>query len=762
MKDIWNAIKQNRGLQILLVLECVVLALFFARFVACALHQSGSFQNIELESFLSDRAQYTDAGWYMDSEINGGTGEGSEMLYGPYLKLPRGSYEAVIRYDASAEGMHEHSASVESVHHSEWLNADPEIVLYKNLHDVTIPFEVVHYTDDLEVSVSYVGDGSLLIRDISYRRTAAMEGREFCYALFLILFLNVCLYLRKGKEELRTAFLWIVGVSFLGCLPLGIGGLSLQLGQDLEFHLLQIEGIFSGLKAGMFPVRIQPSWIAGYGYPLSVCYGDLFLYFPALLRFIGFSLTDAYKIFVLGITCLTAILSYRAFTRVSGSNHMIALLGMTAYVLAPYRLTDIYLRAAVGEYIAIAFLPLVFAGLYDLYFADDSRDGVVSIILGMTGLLQSHVLTSLLAVMFIALFAILCIHKTFTKHIFAALILAVVGTVLLNIWLLLPMLDYLLHVDMQITSLVQNEYGVVCPTEIPYYFLAYRNMFTSGIKILPGLLLLCGLFVWMFFRKGQKSSGNIFGVMSILGLFATSVFFPWDYILRIPYVGMIFRPIQFAFRFMAPTQCCMAFLLCFMLADIFKHDKGMQETQGSNDSRQVLAKHMVVGFFILYAVFFMSMLTGDYEAQEPNFAPSGLSALDSRHCMGGQFLRADCDKYALDGTLYSEGTTVMEELDREPLFERLHVETGEREATVDVPFLHYKGYRAYDQNGNEFAVSDGREKTVRVNLPKEYEGDIVICWVEPITWRMAELVSIVAIIAFAFMARRSKTDKRNS
>ncbi len=750
MRDIWNAIRQNRILRVLLALEIIVLAIFFARYFVRFMQQSNGFREIGLESFFSDRAEHTDAGWYMDSETNSDSGEGSDMLYGPYLKLPRGSYEAVIRYDATAAGKCEHAIAAESVHHHDWLKADPEIALYKNLHEVSIPFEITHSIDDLELPVSYIGDGTLLIRSVSYRRTAAMEGRECCYALLLILLLNICLYLRQGKAEIRTAFFWIAGISFLGCLPLGIGDLSLQPGQDLEFHLLQIEGIFNGLKAGMFPVRIQPSWIAGYGYPLSVCYGDLFLYFPALLRFIGFSLTDVYKAFVFGITCLTAVLSYRAFLRVSGNHRMIAYLGMTAYVLAPYRLTDIYLRAAVGEYTAIAFMPLVFAGLYDLYFADDNRKGIMAIIFGMTGLLQSHVLSSLLACMFIALFAVLCIRKTFTKRVFTALLSSVAGTVLLNCWLLLPMLDYLLHVDMQITSLVQNEYGVGDPTGIAYYFLLYRNMFMGSIRILPGLLLLAGLLAWIFCGKARNTSGNVFGTMSLIGLFAISDFFPWEFIIRIPYIGTIFRPIQFAFRFMAPTQCCMAFLLCIVLGDIWNRLEEPQEAQGTCLPRR---KCLIAGAFILYSVFFMSMLSGDYEAQKPDFAPSGLTALDSRHCMGGQFLRTDCDKYALDGDVHGIGTIVLEELERKPLYERLHVETGESEATVEAPFLNYKGYRAYDQNGNAFAVSDGREKTVCISLPAGYQGDIVICWKEPFAWRIAELVSVITLIALMLLLK---------
>lgn len=47
-------------------------------------------------------------------------------------------------------------------------------------------------------------------------------------------------------------------------------------GHDLIFHLYRIEGIAQGLIEGQFPVRMQTVQAAGYGYPVSIMYGDIF------------------------------------------------------------------------------------------------------------------------------------------------------------------------------------------------------------------------------------------------------------------------------------------------------------------------------------------------------------------------------------------------------------------------------------------------------------------------------------------------------
>lgn len=69
--------------------------------------------------------------------------------------------------------------------------------------------------------------------------------------------------------------------------------------QDMVFHLYRIEGIAGALSDGQFPVRMQYSQFDGAGYPVSIMYGDLFLYFPAILVLLGLSATRAYSVFVI-------------------------------------------------------------------------------------------------------------------------------------------------------------------------------------------------------------------------------------------------------------------------------------------------------------------------------------------------------------------------------------------------------------------------------------------------------------------------------
>ena len=54
-------------------------------------------------------------------------------------------------------------------------------------------------------------------------------------------------------------------------------------------------------------------------------------------------------------------------------NDNVALLSSILYMTFPYHLTDLYTRNALGEYASFMFIPLVFYGLYNLFYTSDKQ-----------------------------------------------------------------------------------------------------------------------------------------------------------------------------------------------------------------------------------------------------------------------------------------------------------------------------------------------------------------------------------------------------
>lgn len=78
-------------------------------------------------------------------------------------------------------------------------------------------------------------------------------------------------------------------------------------------------------------------------------YSDVFLYPAAVLRILGFSLQTSYKVYVASITAATVGITFYALRKMFRSD-CAALLGTALYTLSFYRLTNVFVRAAVSEY----------------------------------------------------------------------------------------------------------------------------------------------------------------------------------------------------------------------------------------------------------------------------------------------------------------------------------------------------------------------------------------------------------------------------
>ena len=182
--------------------------------------------------------------------------------------------------------------------------------------------------------------------------------------------------------------------------------------------------------------------------PLYYC--DLFLYLPALLYNAFVPLQVCYQIYAVLVNAATMLLAYYSFARM-GRNRLYGAAAAFAYTLCAYRLTNLLLRASVGEYTAMAFLPLVVLGAWAI--AGEERPAArdwLPLAIGMAGIVQSHLLTTELAALFLALFWLWHLPRMLRPGRLLAALKAVAVAAGLSAWFLLPCLDTM-----------QNEYNMM-------------------------------------------------------------------------------------------------------------------------------------------------------------------------------------------------------------------------------------------------------------------------------------------------------------
>ncbi|MBR1478832.1 MAG: hypothetical protein IJ608_12880 [Lachnospiraceae bacterium] len=205
-----------------------------------------------------------------------------------------------------------------------------------------------------------------------------------CVLLALLITLcGVLLPAEKNKEMLFLALLTL-GISF----PLLNS--HVIIGHDTTFHMARMEGIYEGMRAGYFPVYISPNQLFGLGNISPTMYPSAVMYPFAMLRFANISLIVCYKLFVLFVNVLTVFLVQYVSKRIF-RKETLSYMATFLYVFSTYRVTNIYVRGALGESLAMAFAPLALYGFYEL--TKGNYDKWVLLAIGMTGLLQTHVLS---------------------------------------------------------------------------------------------------------------------------------------------------------------------------------------------------------------------------------------------------------------------------------------------------------------------------------------------------------------------------------
>lgn len=126
---------------------------------------------------------------------------------------------------------------------------------------------------------------------------------------------------------------------------------------DGQTHLITIAQFAQALRAGDFPV-IWTNSFAHYGLPLGLFAHQLSSYAGAVLFIISGNLVSSYNLLLLCATVSSSIAMYLLLKAETGDERA-SLLGSVLYLLAPYRILNIYVRGALPELLATSMLLFV-------------------------------------------------------------------------------------------------------------------------------------------------------------------------------------------------------------------------------------------------------------------------------------------------------------------------------------------------------------------------------------------------------------------
>lgn len=755
---------ENKKFRLLVLLEIILLAVGIAGLIpGNRVVEDESTMEIILTGgeYLEEQG-----GWYID----GGYGYNGTFLTAVPGRLRPGVYELRIVLEANDNEVS--SFGIESVSGEFYGLLSNRVSVYGGAGEQTCQFYVLGTAEEARITVNYSGMQPLLVKSIELVHTNA-GSRIFIFlvlavsALVNTLFMLYC-YMGSYPAALEKKLVWfgIPALAVLASLPLFVD--YMIIGADAIFHWMRIEALAQSISQGNIPARIEALWLYGHGYANSIFYCDTLLTIPALLRLIGFDMNVAYGIYVFAVNLATALIAYFCFKGCFKSRY-IGMFGSMLYTLAPYRIYNIYNRSAVGEYTAMTFLPLLIYGFYLIFTGDIEEKKYKRYwllpVLGFSGIIQSHVLTCEIAGIFTILLCLIRLKKVFRRQTFLELVKVVLGTIVLNLWYLVPFLDMTVSGEYYFARNSGNtiqERGAL-PAHFFYTMQAAGSnsrfqekglLETEPIGV--GMAVLLGVAAFWLVRRflrdkkdeKQDRAAIVAFAVGVVALLVSTSYFPWNVIQSWNKItGMLVPMLQFPTRLTLVAVVCMTFVACAGAAWMLKCEKPVWK----------------YSFFVILCG--AAVLFSMYQTNDTLMKKSGLIRLYSVEAMGhsgvlgAEYLPEDTQlPLSYHDAVPSEGVTVTaykkENLDT---VTELTVENGNGEYYFELPMLLYKGYRAQDtETGERFEVTAGDNHVVRVALPAGYSGTVRTWYAGMWYWRVSEVISLLFLLFIAVSCAREK------
>lgn len=543
---------------------------------------------------------------------------------------------------------------------------------------------------------------------------------------------------KKKSNDIYMYFILIL-LTLITIVPLFISA-NIR-GDDYLFHLLRIADIKNSIVNGHVLVNIMPESLYGYGYANGLFYPDLLLYIAAFLNLIGINLKFAYGIFLSLCTLASTFSMFICIKKIS-NNKNIALYSTVIYIFAQYKITDLYFRSAVGEYISFIFIPIVLLGVYELLYRNYKKWYILSI--GMSGILLSHLLSVFIVVIMCVLIYILNIHKLIQKpkRVLYSII-AAITTLLITAYTWIPIIEQMLSSKFNVQQAEPFAYDRSVSIEDILTFNRNSRFFIGLVIVILSLLYIVAI-------MKKKNSLFIFSCF-IVGLLSLILTIKTPFLKVVSDNFKLFNQIQFAWRMGLIATLLLSFIAGYSIDKIFSEKY----------------KYVIVIAISLISIVNLMAYKKYYRIQNIDF--NNFSAKYSGYIGAGkEYLPegADVKKIKERGNIITSNDKGFKYSNyiKRGCYISLDYKVNKDDAYIDLPLLYYKGYTfkiiSSNNDEKEFGnVSHSNEMYIRVNVGNIKEGSLVVDYTGTKLMKLGYLVTILTIITLIiYIIRLRKYD----
>ena len=511
------------------------------------------------------------------------------------------------------------------------------------------------------------------------------------------------------KEKEIINYILIIIASIIISIPLANKNLNIYRDDGIQ-HICRIIGTEQTLADKQFLPMIMSNLCNNFGYSWNIFYSPLTAYMSVVFRIFNFSYVNCLKLCMFVIVLLSGITMYKFALRIT-KNKKLATLASIIYILAPYRITDMYIRTALAELASFIFIPIVFEGLY-IILNEEKKS--YKLALGAAGLILTHQVIAMYTAIICFIYLIVFFKKLKSK------------TVLKNI-----------GVNLLFCILMTSFYWVGL---LQHYFNTSYEVFVPGrMEREEVLIFYKAKFSQLFITNNEQTMIYAIGLLSVIGLVLTPIAYkkiPKEYkktymfflIAGIILIGMTLSifpfeklpqaltMLQFTFRLFTFTSFFFAFVVATNFAILIKNFKTLDIV-------------VLLTISILLLVPYKSKLDFNLKDNEERLingvrvtentgrVHAGMASMEYLPTKAFKNLKYIANRKD-EVIVLDNDEAVISDYTKQDSNMNCRISNINKETTIELPCIYYLGYRVY-ANGQEIKYTESDNGFIQINIAKD-------------------------------------------
>ena len=546
------------------------------------------------------------------------------------------------------------------------------------------------------------------------------------------------------KEKEIINYILIIIASIIISIPLANKSLNIYRDDGIQ-HICRIIGTEQTLADKQFLPMIMSNLCNNFGYSWNIFYSPLTAYMSVMFRIFNFSYVNCLKLCMFVIVLLSGLTMYKLTLRIT-KNKKLATLASIIYILAPYRITDMYIRTALAELASFIFIPIVFEGLYIIVNEEKKS---YKLALGAAGLILTHQVIAMYTAIICFAYLIVFFKKLKSK------------TVLKNI-----------GVNLSFCLLMTSFYWVGL---LQHYFSTSYEVFVPGrMEREEVLIFYKAKFSQLFITSSEQTMIYAIGLLSVIGLVLTPIAYkkvPEEYkktymfflITGIVLIGMTLKifpfeklpqaltMLQFTFRLFTFTSFFFAFVVATNFAILIKNFKTLDIV-------------VLLTISILLLVPYKSKLDFNLKDNEERLingvrvtentgrVHAGMASMEYLPTKAFKNLKYIANRKD-EVTVLDNNQAVISDYTKQASNMNCKISNINKETTIELPYIYYLGYRVY-ANGQEIKYTESDNGFIQINIAKD--SQIKVKYLGTNEMLISYAVSIISFATIIVLNHKNK------